>query len=186
MSRRPEILDRTEGLGVNAPGVEPRKGERRFARLVSTAPCAFVDRRVGSSTGPPDSPDFDMQSFNFGFCIADQQKTGGTRYVKRGALLLALLLANGCGGAVEPDRPSTRPPDQKVDEQNELVENTRNVSEMVCEDSGAKKTAKEFGVSDPTDLDAIARAFAEETSTEGPHREAGYVGCLKGLMKADS
>ncbi|MGH2747128.1 MAG: hypothetical protein ACRDKB_04295 [Actinomycetota bacterium] len=62
-----------------------------------------------------------------------------------------------------------------------LVQNTYEVAVLVCGDAGPKAIAKEFGAP-ADDLDAIARAYSTDLLKEGPHRDAGYVGCLEGLV----
>jgi hypothetical protein len=87
-------------------------------------------------------------------------------------------LAVTCGGTTEPreDQPSITD-----EEQNELVDNTREVAELLCGETKPEAIAREYGVP-ADDFDAIARAYSMD-STEGPHRDAAYAGCLKGLTE---
>lgn len=63
-----------------------------------------------------------------------------------------------------------------------LLQNTYDAALQICEYDGPEKLAKEVGAS-AHDLDAIARAYADYVSKPGPHREASYLGCLKGLVQ---
>ena len=87
-------------------------------------------------------------------------------------------LAVTCGGTTEPreDQPSIN-----EEEQDELVDNTREVAELLCGETRPAAIAREYGVP-ADDFDAIARAYSMD-STEGPHRDAAYAGCLKGLTE---
>lgn len=91
---------------------------------------------------------------------------------------LIVLLLVGCGG--DSDERGNR---DDSPSQAELVQNTREAATMNCEDAGPRKVAKEFGVSDPTDLHAIADAYSFEMAEEGPHRAASFSGCLEGLER---
>jgi hypothetical protein len=59
-----------------------------------------------------------------------------------------------------------------------LVQNTYTVAVDSCFYDPPAKLASELGVSN--DREAIARAYSMG-STAGPHRDAGYIGCLEGL-----
>jgi hypothetical protein len=88
----------------------------------------------------------------------------------------------------EPDSATNVPPapaDSTVPSQTDtdaLVQNTEDVATMLCREYGPYQTAKEYGVDDPEDFDAVASAYAE-TSIEGPHWAASYRGCLAGLTE---
>lgn len=90
-------------------------------------------------------------------------------------MLTAALLV-GCGG----DEDASLGDDSSRSEAAELVQNTREVATMLCEEYGPRRIAKEYGVNNSTDLRAIADAYSLD-STEGAHRAAAFSGCLEGL-----
>lgn len=103
-----------------------------------------------------------------------------------GWTLIALLMTiSACAESLEPADPVPAQQDdhqqQQETPQDELVENTREIAEMLCEEYGPRRTAKTYGVADATDTGAVAEAYSMD-STEGAHRQAAFEGCFKGLI----
>lgn len=93
-----------------------------------------------------------------------------------------LLAACASGSSPTPAPAPARPTDATIEsDQDELVENTREVATMVCEEYGPRRTAKTYGVGDPEDLGAIAEAYSMD-SKEGAHQQAAFEGCFDGLV----
>lgn len=63
------------------------------------------------------------------------------------------------------------------------VQNTYTVAREICADRGAERAARELGVSDAGDWDAIAREYSKGSVERLGHRDAAYVGCAEGLRE---
>lgn len=94
----------------------------------------------------------------------------------RWATVIVFLVLAGCGSS-EPDATSAPPTEDPS------IQVTEDSARSTCADRGATAIAAEFDVDDATDLDAVARAYADEVSQPGPHAEASYRGCLAGFTR---
>lgn len=120
-------------------------------------------------------------------------------------LATVTLLLTGCGGSNDEAGPVTDPavsaattaaaesepsftdtvtPETNADDSGGFTgdfADTYEVAREICGGSGVAAIAKEFGSA--AEPEPAARAYANALSNEGPHHDASYSGCLKGLSE---